>query len=82
MEQVRKALGRKVRKLRGELQLSQEQLAERAGLHWTHISGIERAQFNITLTTLTKVAAGLGLTLSKLFEGIDNLPRPAKKAKG
>jgi len=82
VEHVRRALGRKVRKLRGELHLSQEQLAERAGLHWTHISGIERAQFNITLATQTRLAAALGVSLSKLFEGIENSPRSAKKAKG
>ena len=36
----------KVRKLRTAQGLSQEQLGERADLHWTHISGIERAQYD------------------------------------
>ena len=76
MEEVRRALGRKVRKLRSELELSQEQLAERAGLHWTHISGIERGRHNLTLTTLCKVAVALRVSLSELFEGVGLHPRP------
>ena len=50
---------------------TQEQLAQRADLHWTHISGIERAQYNLKLSTLTRVARGLGITLSELFAGLD-----------
>jgi transcriptional regulator with XRE-family HTH domain len=67
---VRQALGRRVRDVRVGLRLSQEQLAERADLHWTHISGIERGQYDLKLTTLCRVARGLGLSLSGLFEGI------------
>ena len=59
-----------MRRLRTGLGLSQEQLAERAGLHWTHISGIERAQYNLKLSTLTRVARGLDISLSELFSGI------------
>ena len=70
MDQVRRALGKRVRVLRAGLKLSQEQLAERANLHWTHISGIERGQHNVKLSTLCRVAQGLGLSLSELFNGI------------
>ncbi len=59
-----------MRRLRTGLGLSQEQLAERAGLHWTHISGIERAQYNLKLSTLTRVALGLDISLSELFSGV------------
>ena len=52
------------------LKLSQEQLAERSDLHWTHISGIERGQYDLKLTTLCRVAQGLGTPLSDLFAGI------------
>jgi transcriptional regulator with XRE-family HTH domain len=78
VDQVRRALGRKVRELRTGLKLSQEQLAERANLHWTHISGIERGQYNVKLSTVTQVARGLGITLSELFAGIG----PAGRLKG
>ena len=39
-------------------------------MHWTHISGIERAQYNLKLSTLTRVARGLDISLSELFAGI------------
>ena len=64
MDGVRRALGRQVRKLRTAQGLSQEQLAERADLHWTHISGIERAQYDLKLSTLTRMSRGLGVSLS------------------
>ena len=61
MDDVRRALRRRVRELRKEFRLSQEELPERADLHWTHISGIERGVHNVKLSTLTQVARGLGL---------------------
>jgi len=76
---VRRALGRRVRELRTAQGLSQEQLAERADLHWTHISGIERAQHDLKLSTLTQVARGFGISLSALFEGIGTGPRRAPR---
>ena len=75
---VRRALGRQVRKLRTAQGLSQEQLGERADLHWTHISGIERAQYDLKLSTLTRVSRGLGVSLSALFVGIV-APRARRK---
>jgi transcriptional regulator with XRE-family HTH domain len=69
VDDVRRALGRRVRQLRTDKKLSQEELAERCDLHWTHISGIERGQFNVTLSTLTRLAKGLGMPLSELFAG-------------
>ena len=74
MDGVRRALGRQVRTLRTAQGLSQEQLGERADLHWTHISGIERAQYDLKLSTLTRVSRGLGVSLAALFAGIVVLP--------
>ena len=78
MDGVRRALGRQVRKLRTAQGLSQEQLAERADLHWTHISGIERAQYDLKLSTLTRVSRGLGVSLAALFAEIV-APRARRK---
>jgi transcriptional regulator with XRE-family HTH domain len=69
-DNVRRALGKRVRQLRAGLELSQEELAERCDLHWTHISGIERAQYDLKLSTLACVARGLRITLSELFAGV------------
>ena len=77
VDDVRRALGRRVRQLRADKKLSQEQLAERCDLHWTHISGIERGQVNLTLNTLTRLSKGLAMPLSELFIGVG----PRQKSK-
>lgn len=58
-----------VRKRRKALKLSQEELAERCRLHRTYIGAIERAEGNITLDTLDKVAKALGEKPWDLLKG-------------
>ena len=61
MSQVfRKTVGQNVRAFRLRLKLTQEQLAEKAGLHWTYISGVERGRYNVSLDTLETLASALG----------------------
>jgi len=59
--------GNKVRKERTKLGLSQEGLAVKAGVHRTYIGMIERAEKNITLKNIEKVANALNLKLSNFF---------------
>lgn len=59
--------GRKVRELRTAAGLSQEALAEKAGLHRTYIGMIERAEKNITLANIEKIARALGVPLREMF---------------
>ena len=59
--------GNKVRERRLKLGLSQEELASRAGVHRTYIGMIEKAEKNITLENIEKVAKALGLKLSDFF---------------
>lgn len=59
--------GNKVRKERTKLGLSQEGLAVKAGVHRTYIGMIERAEKNITLENIEKVATALGLKLADFF---------------
>lgn len=56
--------GKRVRAQRANLGLSQEELASRAGVHRTYIGMIERAEKNITLENIEKVAKALNLKLS------------------
>jgi transcriptional regulator with XRE-family HTH domain len=63
-------LATKIRKLRNKKGWSQEELAERAGLHRTYISHIENAKREISVETLCKVARGLDVTPSELMKGI------------
>jgi DNA-binding XRE family transcriptional regulator len=64
------ALGRAIRARRKQVGLSQEALAERAGLHSNYIGMIERGQRNPSATTLFAVAKALGLSLATLVEGL------------
>ena len=65
---VGRRVGAKVKRLRMEQGLSQEELAERAGLHRTFISQVERAVKNVTLVSLERVASGLGVALKELVD--------------
>lgn len=58
--------GKKVRERRFELGLSQEELATRAGVHRTYVGMIERAEKNITLTNIERIAKALGLSLDEI----------------
>ena len=57
-----------MRKFRGELGLSQEQLAFEAGLHRTYISGVERGIRNPTVTVLEQIAMALNIEAARLLE--------------
>ena len=59
--------GQKVRAERQKQGLSQEELAEKAGVHRTYIGMIERAEKNITLLNIEKIAKALSLEIRDLF---------------
>jgi transcriptional regulator with XRE-family HTH domain len=59
--------GKAIRRRRRELDLSQEQLAERAELHRTYISSIERGRMNPSLENVEKLTNALGISISALF---------------
>jgi len=60
--------GDKVRDYRKQKNLSQEELADKAGLHRTYIGMIERAEKNITLLNIEKIANSLELSIKQLFD--------------
>ena len=64
----RKPLGQTIRIRREKLGLTQEQLAEKAGLHWTFISGVERGVRNISIVKLHQIADSLGVRLRDLVD--------------
>lgn len=59
-------LAENLRALRQAAGLSQEELADRAGLHRTYISSVERAQRNITLENIFAIAKALGVAPEEL----------------
>lgn len=60
--------GQRVRQLRKRQGVSQEELAERAGVHRTYIGMIERAEKNITLINIEKICKGLSIAIEKFFK--------------
>jgi transcriptional regulator with XRE-family HTH domain len=70
MSEIAKALGTRLRELREASGTSQEELADRAGLHRTHISLIERGQRSVRIETLDRLATALRVPLWELLRGI------------
>lgn len=60
-----------VRERRHELGLSQERLAELAGLDRTYVSSLERGRRNPTLKTAARLAGALNLPLAELLRDSD-----------
>lgn len=58
--------------LRTSMSLSQEQLAEKSGLHRTYIGAVERRERNVTLSTLEALARALEVNVVQLLNE-DNL---------
>ena len=65
------ALGQNVRRRREARELTQEKLAEKAGLDPTYISGIERGLRNPGIKNVARLARALGLTTAELCKGVD-----------
>ena len=63
-----KDFGLKVQQKRKELCISQEELAYRAGFHRTYIGMIERAERNITLSNIKRLADALQVNIKDLFD--------------
>ncbi len=70
--QLRKILAANIRAYRRKQNLSQERLADICDLHRTYIGSVERAERNVTLSTLATIAAALNTTVPKLLTKQDN----------
>ena len=82
--EARSALGRMIRLLREAIGLSQEKLAERAGITYQYVSAVENGKENFTIGILESVAKALGTDLPSLVEKAyeDPVPIPTVKAIG
>lgn len=67
MGKIHEMFGRRVRELRKSRGLSQEELGEKANLHYTYIGGVERGERNLSLSCIEKIAKGLGVDIGELF---------------
>lgn len=80
-DDLRQLLGRRVRALRHAQGLTQEKLAERADMHWTFISGVERGLKDPRLNTVGRIAHALGVTIDELLRPGRTPPKPRSSQK-
>jgi transcriptional regulator with XRE-family HTH domain len=66
-QRIVRRLAVRIRELRHDRGLSQERLAEEAGIHRTYLGGIETARRNPSLRNLIRIARALGVTMARLF---------------
>ena len=67
MSDIRKAFGEHLRELRKKKGLTQEELADKAGMHFTYVGQIERGLRNPSLVNLHKLAKALGVRAGDLL---------------
>jgi len=68
MSDIQEKVGKKIKEIRKQKSLSQEELAFRSGLHRTYISDIERGSRNVSVKNIEKIARALGVKSSELLE--------------
>lgn len=64
---IQEKVGQRIRELRGQLGISQEELAARANLDRTYITSVERGKRNISIGTLEKIVVQLNCTMHEFF---------------
>jgi transcriptional regulator with XRE-family HTH domain len=68
---VRERFGYAVKVRREALGLTQEDLADRARIHRTYLSDVERGTRNLSLVNIERLAAALSVSMSELFAAVD-----------
>lgn len=63
-------LGKKIKQLRMKKELSQEKFALEIGMDRTYFASVEAGKRNISICNIKKIADGLEISLSELFEGL------------
>jgi transcriptional regulator with XRE-family HTH domain len=78
---ARKRLSGNLKSLRGEHRMSQEALADRAGLHRTYISQVERELVNVSLDNIVLLAEALNVQVVDLLKETQDAPVPLKSGR-
>lgn len=60
-------VGQRIKQLRSRLNISQEELAERANVHRTYIASLEVGKRNVSIVTLEKIVLALEVSMSEFF---------------
>ena len=64
---IRNKVGKRIKQLRNELGISQEELADKAEVHRTYIASLEVGKRNVSVLTLEKIVKALEVSLSEFF---------------
>ena len=64
---IKKKVGMRVRELRNNIGISQDELASRAGLDRTYITSVECGKRNISIVNIERLSKALGVTLNEFF---------------
>ena len=80
VQDLRPRFGARLRQLRKEHALTQEELAHRASVHWTYVSDLERARQTPTLDVVNRLAQALQVTLAEFFAPFDRTYRVRSRA--
>lgn len=68
---IQERFGYAVKMRRESLGLNQEELADKAGIHRTYLSDVERGTRNLSLVNIEKLAAALSWKMSSLFQNVE-----------
>ena len=74
-QQVRERIGGRVATLRKLKGMTQEQLAQAAGLQRTHVNRIEAGKYDVTICVLQAIAEALGMTVDMIDPALQDLTR-------
>lgn len=80
-EDILKLVGKRIREIRKDRGLTQEELGERVNFHYSYIGRIERGEKNISLVNLGKIADALGVGVHQLFSYAHELEELTGKEK-
>lgn len=69
---ILESFGKKLREIRLKKGMTQEDLAEKADVHRTYIGMVERAEKNVTLKNINKIANALGVSIPDLLPKNEN----------
>ncbi len=70
---AKQRFGIRLKRLRSESNLTQIQLGLMVGLSSKYVSNLESGRGNPTLTLLVKISRGLGVSVSELIDGVDEM---------
>lgn len=68
MGELVQLIGNRIKTLRTARLLTQEELAEKAGLHFSYVGGLERGERNASLGSLEKIIVALGVSFEEFFQ--------------